>query len=210
MVCRLLSLAFVLIGVLPLSSSATLVSTENWVRFSFDFAGQFPPPPYQNINFRIFTNLADDINAGEGFTIQAFDVSDHAVSHAIGLHFQSDTGGGLESGFGGPVGQFFGELTGTTGSLVMTDIVGSFDITEVTVLAADLNYFPPGTPYITTAIEVFQVPEPSLLILHIIALVALVTTRMRLNRCRATICRIITFMSAKSLAIGNYNASRSN
>lgn len=160
MVYRLLSLAFVLIGVLPLASSATPVSSENWVRFSFDFAGQFPPPPYHNINFRIFTNLTDDINAGEGFTIQAFDVSDHAVSHAIDLYFQSDTGGGLESGFGGPVGQFFGVLTGTTGSLVMRDIVGSFDITEVTVLAADLNYFPPGTPYITTAIEVFQVPEP--------------------------------------------------
>lgn len=155
------------------TAHAVLVTSADRVRLTFDFAGQLPPPPYHNINFRVSTSLANDINAGEGFKIQAFSPNDDAVSNQIAILVQADSGGALESGFGGPPGEFFGVLTGTQGYLEMTDIVGTFDLTAFRVLAANLNYFPPGTEYIDTAINVFAVSEPSTVTLALASLIVL-------------------------------------
>ena len=179
MINRLLLIVCLLVGVLPLDSWATPVSSANWARFSFDFGSETPPPPYHNINFQLYTNLVDDVNAGEGITIQAFDANDQAVSNPIDLLLLSDAGGSLESGFGGPVGQFFGVLNSAKGSLVMTNVIGSFDIKEFKVLAANLNYFPPGTPYVLTAIEVFAAPEPTTFALLGLGLVGIAASRRR-------------------------------
>jgi len=151
------------------AASAFVVTSTDRVLLHFDFSTQMPAPPYQNINFQIYTALSDDINAGESFTIQAFDATDSALSNALNIEFLSDTGGGMESGFGGPAGNFFGTLSEPTGYLQLTNIVGSFDIVSAKVIAANLNFFPPGTPWINATIQVVAVPEPPTLALILIA-----------------------------------------
>lgn len=98
--------------------------------------GITPSPPFDNINFQLYFSPADDVTAGEGFALRAFDESGSPVSTSYSLSFAGPTGGGMESGFGGPqpVGMF-SRLTSFRGYLEMSDVVGSFDLTSFRVLA---------------------------------------------------------------------------
>lgn len=165
-------------------ASAVVIESGDVARFDFNLAGQQPPPPYQNILFDLWFS-EDDFGPGEAFSLQAFDNSGTALSNAITIGpFPTASGGALESSFGGAGGSFFGVLAGPAGYLLMTDIVGRFNLDSLRVWAGNLNY-PPGqaaTGKVATAITVTHVPEPATLALLGIGLAGLASGRRRGGR----------------------------
>lgn len=91
-------------------------------------------PPFDNMLFHLNFALTNDLDAGESFSIQAFDASGMAVSQPTSVGGPS--GGALEGSFFGPqpVG-LFDRLNTYGGYLQISNVVGSFELTGFWVLA---------------------------------------------------------------------------
>jgi hypothetical protein len=166
-VCGLL-----LFGFWPIITGAIPIGSGDTVRVEFDLSSEFPAPPYSNITTFYGFGPIDLLDPGEGWTVSIFDEENEPALNSFSFISPfPPTTGVFQGVFDFPSLPAFSD---GAGFLVLTDIVGTFELTNVQFSGTNLVG---STPFVDGTIT--AVPEPTALVLIVTGLVGLGFARWR-------------------------------
>jgi hypothetical protein len=166
------------------SAQAILIVPGSTFEMNFDLSGQTPAPPYNALQIQLFFGPTDLFGLNEGFTLEAFDSSDNSVSSSFSTINPFSSSSSIGIGF--PLSPFPNLFDGQ-GSILFTDIVGTFDLLPTPQVAGwDGQGFEVGvdiTEYVSTDLSVTNpIPEPATVLLLGTGLFGLVGFRKKFKK----------------------------
>jgi hypothetical protein len=164
--------SFILFVFWPIIAGAIPIGPGDTVRVDFDLSSEFPPPPYSNITAFYGFGPIDLLDPGEGWTVSIFDEENEPALNSFSFisSFPSQTGI-FQGIFDSPSLPAFSD---GAGFLLLTDIVGTFELTTVQFSGTNLVG---STPFVEGIIAL--VPEPTALVLIVTGLAGLGFARWR-------------------------------
>jgi hypothetical protein len=150
----------------PVIAAAIPVSPGITIRVNFDLSSEFPAPPYNNITAFYGFGPIDLLDPGEGWTVSIFDEENEPALFSFSFIHSSPPQTEIFQGvFNSPSLPAFAD---GAGFLLLTDIVGTFELTTVQFSGTN----PVGsTPFVEGIIAL--VPEPTALVLILTSLAGL-------------------------------------
>jgi hypothetical protein len=156
----------------PIIAAGFFIGAGDNVRVDFDLSSEFPSPPYNNITAFYGFGPRDLLDPGEGWTVSIFDdENEPALSSFSFISPFSPSTGVFQGVFDSPSLPAFSD---GAGFLLLTDIVGTFELTNVQFSGTNLEG---STPFVEGTIA--EVPEPTALVLIITGLAWLACARWR-------------------------------
>jgi hypothetical protein len=156
----------------PIIAGAIPIGAGDTVRVDFDLSSALPAPPYSNITTFYGFGPIDLLDPGEGWTVSIFDEENEPALNSFSFISPFPPRKEVFQGvFDSPSLPAFSD---GAGFLLLTDIVGTFELT--TVQFSGTNLVGP-TPFVDGTITV--VPEPTTLVLIVTGLAWLGFARWR-------------------------------
>lgn len=123
-----------LLGIWSPTVGAAVVGPGSTVRVDFDFGAYFPVTQYYNIQAGFVFGPSNLLDTGEGWTVRMYDNENGPALDAFSFtsSFSSTNNIYMQVYGNQPTGPFYGK-----GFLLLTDIYGSFDLTNVTFSGND-------------------------------------------------------------------------
>jgi hypothetical protein len=162
---------FILLVFWPVIARGIPLGAGDTVRVDFDLSSEFPEPPYNNIT-ALYGFGPDLLDPGEGWTISIFDQENEPALNSFSFISPFPPRTEVFQGvFDSPSLPAFSDAAGF---LLLTDIVGTFELTNVQFSGTNLVG---STPFVDGTIIV--VPEPTAFILIVTGLAWLGCPRWR-------------------------------